>query len=127
MEILVFGVLFALIYLLIKKVVVNKIKDINQSLDVISSGDLNETVDVRTNEEFVYLSDDINSTVNTLKRLIDEAAARIDTELEFASGNDLAKISADIEFLHAVLENLCAFWIFLFQSFNKLWNIKPLQ
>lgn len=84
MEILVFALLFALIYLLIKKVVVNQIKSINSSLAKITGGDLNEVVNVRTNEEFASLSDDINSTVDTLKKYIAEASARIDAELEFA-------------------------------------------
>ncbi len=84
MEILVFATLFGLIYLLIKRVVVNQIKSINGSLAKIANGDLNETVNVRSNEEFASLSDDINSTVNTLKQYIDEASARIDKELEFA-------------------------------------------
>ena len=84
MEILVFAILFLLIYLLIKKVVVNQIKDINGSLAKITGGDLNEVVDVRSNAEFASLSDDINSTVDTLKQYIADAAARIDKELEFA-------------------------------------------
>lgn len=41
-------------------------------------------MDVRSNEEFASLSDDINATVVTLKGYIAEAAARIDKELEFA-------------------------------------------
>ena len=84
MEILVFGALFALIYLLIKKVVVNQIKDVNSSLARITGGDLGVVVNVRSNEEFASLSDDINSTVDALKRYIAEASARIDAELEFA-------------------------------------------
>lgn len=84
MEILIFAVLFIFVYLIIKKVVVNKIKDINSSLGKITGGNLNETIDVRSNEEFASLSDDINSTVDTLKHYIDEASARIDKELEFA-------------------------------------------
>ena len=84
LEILVFAVLFALIYLLIKKVVVNQIKSINSSLAKITGGDLDEVVNVRSNEEFASLSDDINSTVDTLKKYIAEASARIDAELGFA-------------------------------------------
>ncbi|MBP9988098.1 MAG: SpoIIE family protein phosphatase [Ruminococcus sp.] len=84
MEILVFAILFGLIYLLIKRVVVNQIKSINGSLAKITGGDLDEVVNVRTNEEFASLSDDINSTVDTLKKYIAEASARIDAELEFA-------------------------------------------
>ena len=84
MEILVFAALFGLVYLLIKKVVVDRIKRVNESLDRITEGDLNEVVNVRENEEFASLSDDINSTVDTLKRFIDEASARIDADLQMA-------------------------------------------
>ena len=85
MEVLVFSVLFALVYLLVKHVVVNQIKDINHSLAKITGGNLEEIVSVRSSAEFASLSDDINSTVDTLKRYIAEASARIDKELEFAS------------------------------------------
>ena len=84
MEILVFAILFGLIYLLIKRVVVNQIMSINLSLAKITGGNLDEVVNVRTNAEFASLSDDINTTVDTLKRYISEAAARIDQELKFA-------------------------------------------
>ncbi len=84
MEILVFVGLFILIYFLIKKLVVNNIKKVNDKLSEITGGNLDVTVDVRDNEEFASLSDDINSTVDTLKHYIDMAAARIDAELEFA-------------------------------------------
>ena len=100
MEILVFALLFALIYLLIKKVVVNQIKSINSSLAKITGGDLNEVVNVRTNEEFASLSDDINSTVDTLKKYIAEASAKIDAELELAKNiqaSALPEVNAAIE------------------------------
>ena len=84
MEIIVFASLFAMIYLLIDKVVVKQITTVNQSLAKITGGDLNEVVNVRSNEEFASLSDDINTTVSTLKDYIAEASARIDKELEFA-------------------------------------------
>ncbi len=83
-EILVFVSLFILIYFLIKKLVVNNIKKINDSLAEITDGNLDITLNVRDNEEFASLSDDINSTVDTLKNYIAMAAARIDKELEFA-------------------------------------------
>lgn len=84
MEVLIFATLFVQIYYLVKGVVIDNIKKINASLAQITQGDLNVTVDVRSNEEFASLSDDINSTVETLKKYIAEAAARIDKELEFA-------------------------------------------
>lgn len=84
MEIFIFAALFVLIYFLIKRIIIDNIRKINASLSQITNGNLNVTVDVRSNEEFASLSDDINSTVDTLKRYIDQAAARIDEELEFA-------------------------------------------
>ena len=92
MEILVFAVLFAFIYLIIRWVVVNRIKKINDSLAKITDGDLNEVVDVRSNEEFASLSDDINTTVRALKRYADEAEARIEKELELAKNIQAAAL-----------------------------------
>lgn len=83
-EIMVFAMLFLLIYFLVKKIVVENIQKINASLEEITGGNLNVSVNVRSNKEFVSLSDDINSTVDTLKGYIKEAAERIDKELEFA-------------------------------------------
>ena len=84
MEFVVFGMLFVIVYFLIKKLVVDNIGKVNDSLSKITDGDLSVVVDVRSNSEFASLSDDINSTVVTLKRYIAEATARIDKELEFA-------------------------------------------
>lgn len=84
MELVIFAALFVLIYFLIKRIIIDNLQKINASLSKITEGNLDVTVDVRCNEEFASLSDDINSTVTTLKRYIAEAAARIDKELEFA-------------------------------------------
>ena len=84
MEILIFAVLFALVYFLIKKLIIDNLIKVNRALSKITDGNLDVTVDVRSNEEFASLSDDINSTVDTLKKYISEAEARIDAELEFA-------------------------------------------
>lgn len=92
MQILVFAVLFVFIYILIKRVIINNIKKINDTLRQITEGDLNVVVDVRSNEEFSSLSDDINTTVSTLKKYIAEAAARIDKELEYAKQIQLSAL-----------------------------------
>ena len=84
MGMLIFTVIFILLYFLIKKLVVENIHEINHKLKEITGGNLNVSVNVRTNEEFVSLSDDINTTVATLKGYIAQAAARIDKELEMA-------------------------------------------
>ena len=92
MQVLIFAALFIFIYVLIKKVIINNLKKINDTLARITEGDLNVTVDVRSNEEFSSLSDDINSTVATLKRYIADAAARIDKELEYAKQIQLSAL-----------------------------------
>ena len=92
MEVLIFATLFVFIYILIKRVIINNLRKINDTLAQITDGDLNVTVDVRSNEEFASLSDDINSTVSTLKRYIAEAAARIDKELEYAKQIQLSAL-----------------------------------
>lgn len=92
MEIVIFVSLFILAYYLIKKLIVENIHKINARLGEITGGNLDVTVDVRTNEEFASLSDDINSTVGALKQYISEAAARIDQELEYAKAIQLSAL-----------------------------------
>ena len=92
MQVLIFAALFLLLYLLIKKIIINNLRVINTKLAQISGGNLDVTVDVRANEEFASLSDDINLTVATLKRYIAEAAARIDKELEYAKQIQLSAL-----------------------------------
>ncbi len=92
MQVLIFAALFVFIYILIKRVIINNLNKINDTLGRITKGDLNVTVDVRSNAEFSSLSDDINSTVATLKQYIAEAAARIDKELEYAKQIQLSAL-----------------------------------
>ena len=92
MQVIIFATLFVFIYILIKRVIINNLQKINDTLGRITKGDLDVTVDVRSNREFSSLSDDINSTVTTLKRYIAEAAARIDKELEYAKQIQLSAL-----------------------------------
>lgn len=84
LQIVIFGALFVLIYFLVRKLVVKNIHKVNTSLSAITEGKLDTVVDVRSHVEFDSLSNDINATVNTLKRYIKEAEERIDAELTFA-------------------------------------------
>lgn len=84
MQIAIFVALFIMIFSLVKRLVVNNINKINGSLSAITEGKLDTVVDVCSHVEFEALSNDINSTVDTLKRYISDAAARIDAELAFA-------------------------------------------
>ena len=92
MQVIIFATLFVFIYILIKRVIINNLQRINDTLGRITKGDLDVTVDVRSSQEFSSLSDDINSTVSTLKRYIAEAAARIDKELEYAKQIQLSAL-----------------------------------
>ena len=92
MQIIIFATLFVFIYILIKRVIINNLERVNDTLGRITHGDLNVTVDVRSSQEFSSLSDDINATVTTLKRYIAEASARIDKELEYAKQIQLSAL-----------------------------------
>ncbi|MCD7917166.1 MAG: SpoIIE family protein phosphatase [Clostridiales bacterium] len=83
-ELIVFACEFLLICFLMWQLVVKNIYKINDSLSEITAGHLDVKVDVCTNREFTALSQDINATVDTLKRYIAETAARMDQELAYA-------------------------------------------
>ena len=83
-DILLFTVIYVLISILVQSIVVNNLDLVNASLNKITNGDLNETVNVYNSSEFASLSDDINQTVDVLKGYIDAAEKRIAQELEFA-------------------------------------------
>ncbi len=83
-EVLIFGAVFVSVYLMTDKLVVKNIGKVNSALAKITDGDLDEKVDVNGFREFETLSDDINKTVDTLKRYIAKESARIDAELAFA-------------------------------------------
>ena len=69
---------------LLDVVVVRGIDETNQTLDRITHGDLDQTVNVRDSREFSSLSTGINSTVGALKDSIAEASGRLDRELATA-------------------------------------------
>ena len=82
--ILLFAVIYILISILAEHIVVLNLDRINQSLDKITKGNLNEEVDVRSSVEFVTLSEDINQMVTALKGYIADAEKRMAKELELA-------------------------------------------
>ena len=83
-DILLFTVIYVLISMLVQGIVVNNLDLVNQSLDRITNGNLDEVVSVRNSSEFASLSTDINQTVTVLKGYIEAAEKRIEQELEFA-------------------------------------------
>ncbi len=94
-EIMIFAFMFAAIFFGVNTVVVKRLKKVNDSLERITAGDLDEVVDVRTTLEFNTLSNEINTTVGRLKEYIAEAAARIDAELEFAKSIQISALPSN--------------------------------
>ena len=84
LETLVFGSLFIFIYFITKYNIVDNVLKITKSLKKITDGDLNEQVNVYTNQEFTSLSNGINATVASMNSLIDEANNRMKAELQYA-------------------------------------------
>ena len=83
-QIAIYGMLFAAIYIAARLLIVRNIWRIDNALSRITDGNLDTTVDVHSTREFDSLSTGINKTVDTLKRYIAEANARIDSELHYA-------------------------------------------
>lgn len=84
MQVITFAMLFAIIFFLVKVIVVDDIHSINGGLSRIIGGKLDERVNVASAKELEDLSGYINETVNTLNRYIADAAERIKKDLELA-------------------------------------------
>ncbi len=84
MLVVIYASVFFVSYVLMKNLVIKNIRKINNTLALIIKGDLSQKVNVNTSVEFIDLSNDINITVDTLKKYIKEAEERIDKELAFA-------------------------------------------
>lgn len=87
---IIFLVLFIVIWWLLKRLVVNNIDKVNNSLTRITKGHLEEVIDVRDSYEFDSLSTDINNTVDRLKTYIHEAETRMDADLALAKAIQLS-------------------------------------
>ena len=81
---ILFAAVYAMISNLLNQVVIKGFDETNKVLTDIVNGNLNGKVRVDTTQEFVSLSNGINSTVEALNKAITEAAHRLDKELEFA-------------------------------------------
>ena len=82
---LVFFVLFFfLLDRLIRRTVTDGFYEVNRTLDKIIAGDLTQTVNVRSNPEFLALSDGINTMVGGLKKNLTDSRRRVRRENELA-------------------------------------------
>lgn len=92
MQILAYSVMFILMYMLLNKLVVKKIEYVSDGLNQITNGNLEVKLSDNSSKEFEDLSNDINLTVDALKRYIEEARKRIDDELAFAKTIQLSAL-----------------------------------
>lgn len=92
-QIIVFAIMFAVTYMLMRSSVLNNLTSVCNSLQNISEGDLDAKVKINESDEFISLSNSINTTVDALKGYIDQANARIDEELEYARSIQTSALS----------------------------------
>ena len=104
MEIIAFSILYILIYFLIKQMVITNMLKINKGLNNISKGDLNTSIDVRYTKEFNELSNDINTTIDTLKNFIALEKERIAKELALATSIQLSSLPQHTEAIDSIKE-----------------------
>jgi len=83
-SVFVFLVAYAVLYIVIKKKVVDDIVGVSDDLGLISGGNLDVQVNRRDSYELDQLSDNINKTVDTLKDYIVKEAQKNAEELGFA-------------------------------------------
>lgn len=83
-EIFMFLILYCVIYIFIKKRVVDPLANVSNRLDEISNGNLEVKVNEHNTFEFESLSNDINKTVGALKGYIEKEATKNAEELELA-------------------------------------------
>ena len=79
-----FVLLFLLLNHLFKRTVTDGFGEVNRTLDRIIAGDLTQTVNVRSNPEFLALSDGINTMVGGLKKNLTDSKRRVRRENELA-------------------------------------------
>ena len=79
-----FALFFFLLDLLIRRTVTDGFGEVNRVLDKIIAGDLTQTVNVRSNPEFLALSDGINTVVGGLRKNLTDSRRRVKRENELA-------------------------------------------
>ncbi len=83
-QVLMLFILFVVLCQLLRRRVVNNLQLAESGLAAVAHGNLDTRVDISSHQEFVKLSEDINTTVDALKGYIDEAEHRHDSELALA-------------------------------------------
>lgn len=83
-NLILFGVMFAVVSYLLQRLVVRSIGRVNEALREITEGDLEKRVDVEDSPEFARLSNGINFMVESLQALGEEKSQSMQRDLELA-------------------------------------------
>ena len=100
LELIVFAMVFMIIYVIFNRFVLRDLKKVNNGLEKITSGDLSVVLKVNTSQEFEYLSNSINGTVDTLKGFIAAEAQRMEKELAMAKAIQLSSLPSQLAYLY---------------------------
>ena len=100
LELIVFALIFLVIYFLVDRILLDDIDNVNEGLAKIANGDLEVKVDAHHSEEFVTVSNSINTTVDTLKDFIAKEQQRIDQELALAKAIQLSSLPTEVGYLN---------------------------
>ena len=129
-DILLFTVIYILVTMLVQKLVVENLEEVNVSLRKITEGNLDESVSVYTSSEFTSVSNDINQTVDVLKTYIKAAEQKYEEELEFAKSIQDSALPHNFSFPRTDLELYASmdaakevggdFYDFFFVDANKI-------
>jgi serine phosphatase RsbU (regulator of sigma subunit) len=118
-NVVVFGLVFLLVINLLQKVVIKEISEVTNSLDEISKGNFNQTIEVKSSSELSALADSVNKTVQALKN--NQVSNRVESDNEITSmlknsllpanipQNSNYKFMAKIFNNEDICENLCDF------------------
>jgi len=91
-EVVIFLLMFLFISKMINSIIVSKIHNVNNGLQHIIEGELDTKIDEYSTKEFVQLSNDINSTVTSLKDYMEREQEKVKQELEFAKSIQLGSL-----------------------------------
>jgi len=100
---IIFFAIYQSVLMIVRRNVIQKLVDIDESLAEIRRGNLDEKVNVTGNVEFAELSLGINSTVDALKETMEEISRRNQKELVFAREVQLSVLPRYDQFVSLAL------------------------
>ncbi len=99
LEIIVFSGLFIMVYVSVDRLVLRDLVKVNDDLELIAQGDLNQRLDANKTDEMSGLSRSINKTVDSLKGYIELEATRYDEELRLGKQIQLSSLPSKVAYL----------------------------